>query len=99
MILILRIDGAITRSTIGTMGASKIRRQLRALMLFALPLFAELNKAFLLDITDKALLDQAIVIDLDSNTSTLSSGANTYEGEEVESMLGYIDDDAAVHAT
>lgn len=37
--------------------------------------------------------------DLDSNTSALFFNTSTYGGEEVESMLGYIDKDATVRAT
>lgn len=88
----------MTRSTTGTVGASKIRRQLRAIMSFALPLPAGLNKTLRLDITNKALPDQATVTDLDSNTSASSSGASTYGREEVESMLGYVDGDATICA-
>ncbi len=68
-------------------------------MLFALPLSARLNKVIRLDITNEALLDQAIVTDLNSNTSALFSSASTYGEEEIESMLGYIDENATVHAT
>ncbi len=87
------------RSTIGTVRASKIQYQLRTIILFTLPLPARLNEALCLDITDKTLLDQAIVMDLDSNASTLSSGISTYGGEEVESMLGYVDEDTIVRTT
>ncbi len=89
----------MTRSTIGTVGASKIRRQLHAIILFALTLPAALNEAFCLDITDEALPNQTTVTDLDSDTSALSFSASTYGGEEVESILGFIDKDAAVRAT
>lgn len=68
-------------------------------MSFALPLLAGLNKSLCFDIIDKALLDQAIVTDLDFDTSALSSGTSTYGGEEVESILGYIDEDTTVCAT
>ncbi len=98
MTLIPGIGGAITRSTTGTLRASEIRRQLRAIISFALPLPAGLNKALCLDITDEALPDQATVIDLDSDTSTSSSSASTYGGEEMESILGYVDKDATVYA-
>ncbi len=67
-------------------------------MSFALPLPTRLNKALCLDITNKAFSDQMTVTDLDSDASALSSGASTYRGEEVESMLGYIDEDATVCA-
>lgn len=68
-------------------------------MLFALPLPTGLNKALRLDITDEALPNQATVTDLESDTSALSSGVSTYSGEEVESILGYLDKDATVCAT
>lgn len=88
MTLIPWIDGAITRSTTSIVRASKIRNQLRVIMLFALPLSVKLNKALHLDITDEALPDQATVTNLDSNTNTLFSDASTYWGKEVESILG-----------
>ncbi len=68
-------------------------------MSFALPLSAGLNKALCLDIIDEALPDQATVTDLNSDASALSFGASTYRGEKVESMLGYVDEDATVCAT
>lgn len=70
----------MTRSTTGTVGASKIRCQLCAIMSFAFPLPAGLKKALCLDITDEPLPDQATVTDLDSDASALSSGASTYRG-------------------
>lgn len=98
MTLISQIGSTITRSTIGISGASKIRCQLYTIILFTLLLSARLNKTFCLDIIDEALLDQAIVIDLDSNTSAFSSSASTYREEEVESILGSVDKNAAVWA-
>lgn len=99
MTLIPRIGGIMTRSTIGAVGASKIPRQLRTIISFALPLLARLNKAVCLDIIDKALPDQATVIDLDSNTIVLSFGASIYGGEKVESMLDYVDKNVTVYIT
>lgn len=83
MILILRIDSAITRSIIGTLGPSKIQHQLHSIMLFALLLPNGLNKALCLNITNQAFLNQAIVTDLKSNTSALFFSASTYKGEKV----------------
>lgn len=88
----------MARSIISTMGASKIRRQLRAIMTFVLPLPDGLNEELYLNITNEALLDELLVSDPESNTSTLSSDTSTYGGEEVELILGYIDKDAVIHA-
>ena len=67
-------------------------------MLFALLLSAGLNEAFYLNITDKTLLDQVIVTDLEFNTSALFSDTNTYRGEEIESILGYVDKNTVICA-
>lgn len=37
--------------------------------------------------------------DLEFNISALSSGANTYGMEEVESILGYVDENVTIWAT
>lgn len=68
-------------------------------MSFTLPLLAGLNTALCLNITDEALLDQTIVTDLDFNASVLSSNTSSYRGEEVESILGYIDKNTTICAT
>lgn len=81
------------------MGTSEIRCQLHAIMLFALSLSAGLNKALRSDIIDEALPDLATMTDLDFDTSALSSSANTYGREEVESMLGYVEENITVCAT
>lgn len=96
MTLIAWISSTITRSTTGTVEASKIRRQLHAIMSFALLLLVGLNKVFCFDITNKAFSDQATVTDLDSDISALSSDASTYKEKEMDSMLGYIDKDTTV---
>lgn len=89
----------MARSTIGVVGASKIPCQLRTIISFALALLIGLNKTLCLDIIDKTLPDQAIVIDLDSNTSASFFGINIYGGKKVESMLGYVDEIATVCIT
>lgn len=87
----------MTRSTTGTVRARKIRHQLHAIMSFVLLLPTELNKVLCLNITDETLPDQVIVTDLDFDTSTLSSDASTYGREEVELILGYVDEDVTVY--
>ena len=56
--------------------------------MFALLLLAKLNKALCLNIINKALLDQATVTNLESNTSIFFSNTSTYGGEEMGSMFG-----------
>lgn len=63
-----------------------------------LPFSVELNKVLHLNITDEALPDQATVTDLDFNTNALFSDISTYGREEVESILGYVDEDVIVCA-
>lgn len=88
----------MARSITGTVEASKIRYQLRAIMMFALTHPDGLNKRLRFNITDNALADKLLESDPESDTSTLSSGANTYGKKKVESMLGYVDKNAIVHA-
>lgn len=89
----------MTRSITDIIGASGIRRPLHAIMTFALPLCNGLNEGLHLNIIDEALLDKALVLNPESNTNALSSNASTYRGEEVESMLGYVNKDVIVHVT
>ena len=50
-----------------------------------------------LNITDKALLNKSLVLNLKSDINALSSSISTYEGEKVESMLGYVNKDFFIH--
>lgn len=68
-------------------------------MMFSLSLPNGLNERLHPNITYDALLDKPLVLDPESNTSNLSSSISTYRGEEIESMLGYIDQDIVVYAT
>lgn len=65
MTLIPWISSAMTRSTTGIVEANKIRHFLHTIILFTLTLLIRLNKILCLDITDKTLLDQTIVTNLD----------------------------------
>lgn len=67
-------------------------------MMFALFLPNGLNEGLYPNITYDALLDKSLVLDPESNTSNLSSSISTYREEEIESMLGYIDQDIVVYA-
>lgn len=67
-------------------------------MLFSLLFPARLNKPLWFNTTNDALPNQGTVVDPESATSALSSNASTYEGEEVEVILGYIDKDTTVRA-
>lgn len=98
MTLISWISGTMTRTIIGIVGASKIRQQLRAIKLFVLPLSARLKYALCFNITNEAFPDQAIVIDLKSDTSASFSSVSTYMRNEVESILGDVDENIAVCA-
>lgn len=86
----------MTKSTTGTVRARKIRRQLHFIISFVFLLPTELNKVLCLDIIDEALPDQVTVTDLDFDTSILSSGASIYGREEVELILGYVDENVTV---
>lgn len=88
----------MARSITSTMGASEIRYQLRAIMSFAFTHPDGLNKGLHLNITDEALANKPLESDPESDTSTLSSNANIYGEKKVESMLGYVDKNAVVHA-
>lgn len=65
--------------------------------MFALSLSDSLNKRLYLNITDKAFPNKPLVSDPESDTSAIASNANTYERKEIESMLGYIDEDIVIH--
>lgn len=65
--------------------------------MFALSLPNGLNKKMHLNITDKALLNKSLVLNLKSDINALSSSISTYEGEKVESMLGYVNKDFFIH--
>lgn len=97
--LIAQIDGVMARFIISTVEASEIQYQLHTIITFALPLPNSLKKGMCLNITDEALTDKPLVSDPESNTSVLSSGISTYGGKEIESMLGYIDEDTVVPVT
>lgn len=77
--LIAQIDGAIARSITGTVGTNKIRCQLCIIMIFILPLFNGLNKRLRLNITDEALLDKSLVLNLESDIGILSSNTSINE--------------------
>lgn len=98
MTLIPRIGAAMVRSTTGTVGASEIRRHLRAVMSFPLPLPAGLNESLRLGVIEEAIPDEATVTDLDADSGSSLSGASTYGGNKVESMLGYVDEDVVVQS-
>lgn len=86
----------MTRSTISIVGASKLPRQLSTIISFFFSFPTELNKALYFNIMDDTFLRQTTVTDPKSDTSASFFSTYTYGGEEVESMLDYVNKNAIV---
>lgn len=69
MTLIPHIDTVITRLPMGIIGVSKVRRNLRAIIMFFLPLSIDLSESFCPGIIDDTILDKTIILDSDSDNS------------------------------
>lgn len=92
--LIVRIGAAILCSSTRSVGASEIRRQLRVVMTFPLPIFPIKDGLKLANLGGN-IPDEGPLSEPESD-STFSSTTRTYGDNEVQSMLGFLVEDALV---
>ena len=96
--LIARTDGAMARSSTESVNVSEIRRQLRVVMTFSLPISDDVKDELKLSYLGEAILDKGSLSEPRSDKSTINATTvDAYGGNKVDSMLDMIDEDALVH--
>lgn len=76
----------------GTVEVSKIRQQLCMVITFPSPIFVNLKDKLWLAIIKENLSDKELPTNLESDTSS-STAPTSYRREELETMLGFMDED------
>lgn len=88
----------MARSSTGSLNVTEIRKQLRIIMTFSLPISDNIKDGLKLLYLREAILDKKPPSKPESNKSTIdATTVNVYRGNKVDSMLDMIDEDALVY--
>lgn len=98
--LIAYTGGAMARSSTRSINVNTIRRQLRVVMIFSLPISDNIKDRLKFSYLEEAILDKGLLSESEFNKSTMNATImDAYGGNEIDLILDMIDEDALVYIT
>lgn len=88
----------MARSSTGSVNVSEIKRQLRVVITFSLPISDDVKDGLKLLYLEEAILDKRPPSEPESDKLTIdATTVDAYRGNKVDFMLDMIDEDALIH--
>lgn len=88
----------MARSSTGSVNVSEIRRQLRVVMTFSLPISDDVKDRLKFSYLREAISDKGPLLELEFDKSTMDATTiDAYGGDKVDLMLDMIDKNTLVH--